>query len=79
MVVNGEAFDPTSGTPPMTGFAPLLDDKEVAGVLNYVRFSWKNSGSPITPEMVAAVRKETEDRQLFYQVSEILEAHPLGH
>ncbi len=78
LVVNGESFDPATGTPPMTGFAPMLNDEEIAGVLNYVRFSWKNSGSPITPEQVARVRAATADRQLFYQVSEILEEHPIG-
>ncbi len=77
LTVNGDSFNPATGTPPMTGFAPLLNDEEVAGVLNYVRFSWKNSGSPITPEMVAEVRKKTEDRRTFYMVDEILKEHPI--
>ena len=78
LVVNGDSFNPATGTPPMTGFGPLLNDEEIAGVLNYVRFSWKNSGSPITPAMVAEVRKKTDNRQSFYMVDEILKEHPIG-
>ena len=78
LVVNGDSFNPATGTPPMTGFGPLLSDEEIAGVLNYVRFSWKNSGSPITPAMVAEVRRKTEDRRSFYMVDEILKEHPIG-
>ncbi|HUF61378.1 MAG TPA: PVC-type heme-binding CxxCH protein, partial [Verrucomicrobiales bacterium] len=36
----GEHFDPSTGVPPMIGFAGLLDDEEVAAVLTYVRQSF---------------------------------------
>jgi mono/diheme cytochrome c family protein len=36
-----------------------LSDKEIANVLTYIRNSWGNSGSMVTPEMVAKVREAT--------------------
>ena len=74
--VAGETFDPSKGTPPMIGFGPLLTDEEIAGVLTFVRYSWNNSASPVTPDMVAKVRKATDDRQTFYMVEELLKEHP---
>jgi mono/diheme cytochrome c family protein len=35
-----------------------LTDQEVSDVLNYIRNSWKNKGAAITPEEVAAARKQ---------------------
>lgn len=49
----------------MNRMAPLgdrLDDERVARILTYVRASWGNSGGPVTPEEVAAVRRETAGR-----------------
>lgn len=46
--------------------APLgdrLDDAKIARILTYVRASWGNSGGPVTPDQVAAVRRETADRK----------------
>jgi mono/diheme cytochrome c family protein len=60
----------------MTGFAGLLTDEEIAGVLTYVRYSFKNSYPAIQPEMVKRVREETKDRPQFYMVEEILKEHP---
>jgi mono/diheme cytochrome c family protein len=74
--VNGQHFDPTKGVPPMTGFAGLLSDEEIAGVLTYVRYSFKNSYPPIQPEMVKRIREGTKDRPQFYMVEEILKEHP---
>jgi len=74
--VNGQHFDPTKGVPPMTGFAGLLSDEEIAGVLTYVRYSFKNSYPAIQPETVKRVREATKDRPQFYMVEEILKEHP---
>jgi mono/diheme cytochrome c family protein/glucose/arabinose dehydrogenase len=76
ITVNGQAFDPTKGVPPMTGFGGLLSDEEIAGVLTYVRYSFKNSYPAITPETVKRVREATKDRAAFYMVEEILKEHP---
>lgn len=75
--VNGEKFDPSMGVPPMIGFAPLLSDKEVAGVLTYVRNSFGNRASAIKPEQVNEIRQKTKGRVNFYTVKEILELHPM--
>ena len=75
--VGKETFDPAKGVPPMTGFAGLLKDDEVAAVLSYVRTSFGNNAPFVTPETVAKVRKETEARVNFYMVDELLKEHPM--
>ncbi|MEA3209309.1 MAG: hypothetical protein QOE70_2366 [Chthoniobacter sp.] len=75
--VSGQKFDPSKGVPPMTGFGPLLNDKELAGVLTYVRNSWGNQAPAVKPETVARLREKTKDRPNFYLVEEILKEHPL--
>ncbi|MEZ5305462.1 MAG: c-type cytochrome, partial [Verrucomicrobiales bacterium] len=74
--VKGQVFDPKNGVPPMMGFAGLLDDEEIAGVLTYIRNSFGNQASPIQPEAVKRVREATKDRANFYMVEEILKEHP---
>ena len=41
---------------PQYGTGIQMSDQEVATVLTYVRQSWGNSASPVTPEQVAAER-----------------------
>ncbi|SHK11781.1 putative membrane-bound dehydrogenase domain-containing protein [Rubritalea squalenifaciens DSM 18772] len=61
----------------MTPFGGMLeDDKEVAAVLTYVRKSFGNNASVITPEMVKKVREETKDRKQLYMADELLKEHP---
>jgi len=40
----------------MPSFAGALSDQEMAEVINYVRNSWGNVGTPITAENVAALQ-----------------------
>jgi len=75
--VNGVKYDPSKGVPPMTGFAGMLNDNEIAAVLSYVRQSFGNDGEFITPGQVRRVREATRDRVNFYMADEILEEHPL--
>lgn len=75
--VNGQKFDPNKGVPPMTGFAGLLNDEEVAAVIAYVRTSFGNNAPFVPAEKVRAVREATKDRPNFYMVDEILKEHPL--
>jgi mono/diheme cytochrome c family protein len=42
------------GMPP---FAHILDDKEVAAVVTYIRVAWKNAGTPVQPSQVSELRK----------------------
>jgi mono/diheme cytochrome c family protein len=78
MEFQGKTYGPEKGTPPMTGFAALLTDKEVAAVLTYANQSFGNNLPVVQPDEVARVRNATKDRALFYMVDEILKEHPLG-
>lgn len=49
---------PMNGRGGMPRFADTLSDEEIAAVLSYVRNAWGNEAEPITPELVAEVRKE---------------------
>tara|TARA_B110000037_G_scaffold139712_1_gene158010 strand:- start:22051 stop:24996 length:2946 start_codon:yes stop_codon:yes gene_type:complete len=75
--VNGKTYDPTKGVPPMTAFGALLDDKEAAAVLTYVRNSWGNKAAPVKPETVKKVRAATSDRSIFWKPEELLKEHPM--
>jgi mono/diheme cytochrome c family protein len=75
--VNGKVYDPAKGVPPMTAFGSLLNDKEVAAVLTYVRNSWGNKADPVKPETVGKVRAATKDRSTFWKPDELLKDHPM--
>jgi mono/diheme cytochrome c family protein/lysophospholipase L1-like esterase len=75
--VNGKAYDPAKGVPPMTAFGSLLDDEEMAAVLTYVRNSWGNKAAPVKPETVKKVRTENSDRSIFWKPEELLKQHPM--
>lgn len=50
----------------MNKMAPLgrgLNDAQIAEILTYVRASWGNTGSVVTPEEVAEVREATRGRE----------------
>lgn len=65
------------GQVPMTPFGGLLNDKEVAAVLTYVRNSFGNKASVIQPEKVKAVRAATAGQNDIYNASKLLNEHPL--
>ena len=73
----GKEYGPAKGTPPMMGFAGLLKDQEVAGVITYVNQSFGNDLPAVQPEQVKTIREATKDRFNFYMVEEILKEHPL--
>jgi mono/diheme cytochrome c family protein len=77
IVVNGKTYDPSKGVPPMTAFAGMLSDKEIAGVLTYIRNDWGNKGKAIRPEQVKKIREATKDRKIFYNPDVLLKEHPL--
>ena len=66
------------GNVPMTPFEGLMNDEEVAAVLTYVRNTFGNEASVISPEKVKAVRAAIADKEGFYLASELLEEHPIG-
>jgi mono/diheme cytochrome c family protein len=40
----------------MPPFAQIMSDEEVAAVVTYIRVSWGNHGSPVTPREANAMR-----------------------
>ncbi|PYJ10027.1 MAG: hypothetical protein DMF06_07845 [Verrucomicrobia bacterium] len=46
------------GTAVMQPWDKTLSDAKIADVLTYIRQEWGNTGGPVTPEGVAALRKE---------------------
>ena len=81
MTVNGKTYDPARGVPPMTAFKNLLNDDELAAVLTFVRNTWGNQASTISPDAVKRVRQESSGRSTFWKPEELLAEHPLeaGH
>ena len=79
--VNDKIYDPSTGVPPMTGFASMLTDEEIAAVIFFVRERFASiKGRPATlidPDLVTKVREDIKDRQGFYMVEEILKEHPI--
>lgn len=67
---------PQTTTPPMTPFGSLLDDKETAAVLTYVRNTFGNNAKPVMPGQVKRVAEKTKGKTTFYMVDEILKEHP---
>ena len=65
------------GQVPMTPFAGMLNDNEVAAVLTYVRNSFGNKASAISAEKVTATRASVQDKTGFYTPDELLKQHPL--
>ncbi len=65
------------GQVPMTPYERLLNDKELAAILTYIRNSFGNEASVITEEKVAEVRQQISDKKGFYNPDELLTEHPL--
>lgn len=72
--VNGTKYP---GQVPMTAFKGL-SDREVAGVVTYVRNAFGNQGSAVTPAQVAAERQATKDVQGFLVPAQLQKQFPLG-
>lgn len=77
ITVKGKHYGPETGVPPMTRFAELLNDEEVASVLTYVRNSWGNEGPAIQAKAVGAVRAAHKNRSVFWKPEELLKDHPM--
>ena len=64
MVLNGGYPPSTAGNPAPHGmppFAQRLSDQEVAAVVTYVRMSWGNHGTPVSPQQVNDLRSAPID------------------
>jgi mono/diheme cytochrome c family protein len=72
--INGKKYD---GQVPMTPFGGMLKDDEMAAVLTFVRNSFGNKASAVTPEQVKSVRDANAGRVMFFMTDELLKQHPL--
>jgi len=63
------------GQVPMTAFKQLPDE-ELAAVLTYVRNTFGNKASVITPAKVKEVRETTKNQASFYAPADLLKEHP---
>lgn len=72
--VNGRVYP---GQVPMTPYEGMLNDTEIAAVLTYVRNSFGNEASPISPDLVKKVRDEVKDKEGFWSAEELLKMHPM--
>ena len=65
------------GQVPMTPYEGMLNDTEIAAVLTYVRNSFGNQASPISPDLVKTVRDEVKEKEGFWNPAELLKMHPM--
>jgi glucose/arabinose dehydrogenase/mono/diheme cytochrome c family protein len=72
--VNGHKYP---GQVPMTPFEGLLNDREVAAVLTYVRNSFGNTGPVVKEEAVKKVRAASAKHTGFYSPDQLLKEYPL--
>jgi putative heme-binding domain-containing protein len=63
--------------PPMTGFRHLLNDRELAAVLTYVRNSWSNRATPVEVTRVTSARNEDRGDAAFWNAVDLLAKYPL--
>ncbi len=70
--VAGQDYNFPAGMPPM----PYQSDEQIAAVLTYVRASFGNNASAVTPEQVAALLDEVG--QPILQTSELIPLPPTG-
>ncbi|MEJ7768662.1 MAG: PVC-type heme-binding CxxCH protein [Chitinophagaceae bacterium] len=74
MEVQGKKY---TGQVPMTPFGAMLKDDEIAAVVTYVRNSFGNKASSVTPAKVKQVRAATKSKTGFYSPQELLKKHPM--
>jgi mono/diheme cytochrome c family protein len=73
--LHGKKYD---GQVPMTPFAGMLNDGEMAAVLTFVRNSFGNKAGAVSPDQVRKVRAANPGRVQFYTVEALLKEHPLA-
>jgi mono/diheme cytochrome c family protein len=59
----------------MVPWKDSLDDKQIAAAISYIRQNkdWGHNASPVKPEQVAKIRKETESRATAWTEAELLQ------
>ena len=70
ITINGKPF--TTPAPLMPPQGAALSDQQIADVLTYVRQSFGNKASIVTPEQVKAIREAEKARAAMWTEAEIL-------
>ncbi len=55
----------------------MLNDTQIASILTYVRSSWGNQESAVTPAQVTSARKNSTKQKGMWTAKNLLELHPL--
>jgi mono/diheme cytochrome c family protein len=66
MTVEGKLYNSV-----MPGQEAVLTDKKIAAIMTYVRANFGNSSPPVSPDIVAAARKEFADRKAPWTEAEL--------
>jgi mono/diheme cytochrome c family protein len=69
--VNGTSYEPPDVQPEMLPLA-VLEDAQIAAILSYIRHDWGHDAPPVTPERIAAIRNETQSRELPWTEEQLL-------
>ncbi len=64
-----------AGKVPMISFN-FLTDEEIAGVITYVRNSFGNKASVVSPQTITKLRAATKNQLKMYSPEQLLKAHP---
>ncbi len=75
IVVEGKTYE---GLVPMTPFEGMLNDQELAAIATYIRNSFGNKASVVSPNKVKAIRAKLKGKKAFYQSKKLLKEHPLA-
>ena len=70
ITINGKPF--TTPAPMMPPQGAALSDQQIADVLTYVRSSWGNNASAVTPDQVKAIRDAENARTAMWTEAELL-------
>lgn len=73
MVVKGKTYQ---GKTPMIPYGGIMNDEEIASVLTFVRNSFGNKSSVVTPKIVTKVRAQIKDKKGYYNASDLIKEHP---
>ena len=68
--INGKPF--TTPAPMMPPQGAALTDEQIASVLTYVRSSWGNKASAVTPAQVKAIRDAERSRTAMWSEADLL-------
>jgi mono/diheme cytochrome c family protein len=69
--VNGLLYQPPDVLPEMPALG-VLEDVQIAAVLNYIRRDWGHEAPTVSPARVAAIRSEHGDRERPWSAEELL-------